>query len=166
MVDAYVAAIQEDISNGFATPPDDQAVDAFIELLGRKLSKQCPGADVLVGSEGVSVSYDTPTPGHFALLLVDFTCVDTNTVAVHARPEHLFEPFCKKGKGIKQFEVTLTTPDGKRFKDGSFDVDGDFEDGFGNFQWQFRFPGGERRITALAVFLAKVCAQTFEQAAV
>jgi hypothetical protein len=83
---------------------------------------------------------------------------------VHARPEHLFKPFCKKGKGTRKYEVTLTTPDGTRFREGCFDVDGDFDDGFGNFQWQFQFPEGEERITALAGFLAQVCAQRFEGA--
>jgi hypothetical protein len=164
MVDAYVDALQED---RFGTPPDDQAVDAFIESLGRKLSDQCPGAKVETDlAQGVTVRYDSPTTGSFAHLFVDFTCFDTYTVAVHARPEHLFKPFCKKGKGTRKHKVTLTTRDGTRFRDGSFDVDGDFDDGFGNFLWHFKFPDGEERITALAVFLADVCAETFEQAAV
>jgi len=161
MVDAYVDALQED---RFSTPPDDEAVDAYIESLGQMLLDQCPGAAVFAGSKGVSVSYETPTPGHFAVLLVDFTCIDTHTVAVHARPEHLFERFCVKD--ASKDEVTLTTRAGMCFKDGSFDVGGDFEDGLGNFQWQFDFPKDERRITALAVFLANECAKKFERVAV
>ena len=163
MVDAYVAAIQEDICNGFDTPPDDQAIDAFIDSLGRTLSVKCPGAAVVADPTGVSIYYDASTPkrpGDFAHVLVDFTCVDTQTVAIHARPDHLFKPYyVEEASG----EMTLVAANGTRFEGGSPDLGDEFEDGFGNTDWHFTFPDDEARIAALVGCLAAVCAQRFER---
>ena len=105
------------------------------------------------GLDGVTLHH--PSGVH---VVVDFICLDNEnkgSVAVHARPDHVFRPHWEEG------ETRVLTINGERFDDGDGTDGHEFEDGLGNTVWMFTLPGEEERIAILAVGLAKLAAARF-----
>ena len=136
-------------------------VDAFATDLGCKMSLAFPLADVHVDGGGVSLTYKV-SGAEFVHGLVDFTCLDEHDiglVAVHARPDHVFQPHWEEdANGVR----TLIASDAARFEGGDGGDGHEFEDGLGNTVWTFEFPRDAERIAALAVALAGLSARHFE----
>lgn len=101
--------------------------------------------------------------GDFVLLLLDLTCMEEQDeergcVAVHARPDHIFEPYWVIDNELR----TLTLPENQqRFTDVDWTDDIEFPDGHGNSMWVFEFPDDSERIADLFCGLAKICVDYF-----
>ena len=96
------------------------------------------------------------------LLLVDLTCMeeeDCGRVAVHARPNHLFEPHWVMENGSR----TLVLGDGQRFAGGDGADGEEFADGHGNTMWVFDFPEDEGQIASLITGLVGIAVGYFER---
>jgi hypothetical protein len=130
--------------------------DAFAASLGARMSVAFPLAEVEFDGENL-VLYHRAPDGRFVHALVDFTCLDTGTVAVHARPDHVFSPHWEDVGDDRRVLVV----DGTRF-DGDGSGGDEFEDGLGNTVWCFDFSEDKDRIAALAVRLASLSAAYFE----
>ena len=98
--------------------------------------------------------------GDFVLLLFDLTCMDedeSGCVAVHARPDHIFQPHWV----IENEHRTLTLDNNQRFTGGCSTDDDEFPDGHGNCVWMFRFPDDTDQIFELFCGLVKISADYF-----
>ena len=87
--------------------------------------------------------------GDFVLLLFDLICMDqdeSGCVAVHARPDHIFQPHLDNNQ---------------RFTGGCSTDDDEFPDGHGNCVWMFRFPDDTDQIFELFCGLVKISADYF-----
>jgi hypothetical protein len=97
-------------------------IHSFISSLEVSLSAVFPAAYVSFDGQNLSIHFQrSESNGDFVLLLVDLTCMDeadTGSVAVHARPDHIFEPhWVVEGKDEENDEGrsrTLILP-GRRF---------------------------------------------------
>ena len=145
-------------------------IHSFISSLEVSLSSVFPAADVSFDGQNLSIHFRrSESNGDFVLLLVDLTCMeeeDAGSVAVHARPDHIFEPHWvveeeeAAGNHSSSSSRTLILP-GQRFVDGFFDDADEYEDGHGNSMWMFTFPQDEGRISDLIAALAGISAGYF-----
>ena len=148
-------------------------VDAFISSLGSKMSAAFPTAEIFADGGNLSLEYTAGPGAKFVHIVVDFTCLDekdTGFVAVHARPDCVFEPHweeeaVEESDGVDSISMayrTLVTP-ATRFDGGDGGDGHEFDDGFGNTMWSFQYPCDEERIAALAVALAGIGGKHFDE---
>jgi hypothetical protein len=139
-------------------------VDAFAASLGAKMSAAFPKAVVRYDGENLSLSFGV-SDDNFAHVLVDFTCLDEDdkgTVAVHARPDYVFEPHWQEVDINNTITRTLITADGTRFEGGDGSDGHEYPDGLGDTVWMLDISRDEELIASLAVGLAALCAVAFE----
>ena len=141
-------------------------IHSFISSLEVSLSAVFPAADVSFDGQNLSVYFRrSESNGDFVLLLVDLTCMeeeDAGSVAVHARPDHIFEQhWVVEGRDEEnEGRRTLILP-GRRFVDGFFNDADEYEDGHGNSMWLFTFPQDEGQISDLIAALAGISVRYF-----
>ncbi len=132
----------------------------FISSLEITLTTLFPSAEISFDGHNLSIHHKRSSRD-FVLLLVDLTCMEENDhgrVAVHARPDHLFEKHWVVENGSR----TLVLGDGQRFEGGDW-VDGvEFADGHGNSMWMFDFPEDEGKISSLITGLVGISVGYFE----
>ncbi len=137
------------------------SIHAFISALEVTITALFPAAEIGFDGNNLSIHFKRSSDD-FVLLLVDLTCMeetDWGCVAVHARPDHLFEPHWVMENGSR----TLVLSDGQRFAEGDW-VDGqEFADGYGNSMWMFDFPEDEKKISSLVTGLVGIAAGYFER---
>ena len=138
-------------------------IHSFISTLEVSLASLFPASEISFDGANLTIYYKrSDASGDFVLLVVDLTCMeeaDRGSVAVHARPDHIFEPHWV----VEDDERTLVLRDGQRFEGGDW-VDGEeFADGHGNGMWILEFPEDEGRIAALVAGLAGIAARHFER---
>jgi hypothetical protein len=131
----------------------------FVALLLPRLKATFTDAVVDFDGENLSVYYKlSDASGDFVQILVDMTCMaeqDAGTVAVHARPDHIFVSHLDQG-------TTLMLEGQEPFVMAS-QVDGsEFPDGHANNMWMFEFPENGDRIADLASRLVQIAADYFE----
>ncbi len=134
---------------------------SFISSLEVGLTEVFPAAEISFDGQNLSVFFKHSEPdGDFVHLLVDLTCMeeaDAGTVAVHARPDHVFKPHWVVENGDR----TLILKNGQRFAEGDFGHADEYPDGHGNTMWLFTFPHDEGRISDLIAGLAGISAVYF-----
>ncbi len=132
------------------------SIHTFISALEVTITALFPASDISFDGNNLSIHFKRSSDD-FVLLLVDLTCMeetDRGCFAVHARPDHLFEPHWVMENGSR----TLVLGDGQRFAGGDW-VDGEeFADGYGNSMWMFDFPEDEERIFSLVTGLIGIAA--------
>jgi hypothetical protein len=136
-------------------------VYAFIASLEVSISAIFSAAEISFDGHNLTITYKrSDASGDFVHLLVDLTCMeeeDSGSVAVHARPDHIFAP-----RWITQDSTrTLTLDDETQFAGGDFDDGDEFEDGYGNTMWMFQFPDDKDAISKLVCGLAEVSSDYF-----
>lgn len=140
----------------------NRMVDAFAGSLGEKMSALFPEAEVQFDGQNLTLS--CASDEKFVLLVVDFSCLDEDdkgTVAVHARPDHVFRPNWEEADdGNGTITRTLFTSD-FRFEGGDGSDGHEFPDGLGNTTWMFDISADEEPIASLAVALATLSAAAF-----
>ena len=132
------------------------AIHTFIASLEANLSTIFPAAEVIFDGQNLSITFFRfDENDDFVHLLVDLTCMEeaeSGSIAVHARPDHIFAPrFITDGSSR-----TLTLDDSTVFAGGDFDDGSEFEDGFGNTMWMFQFPEERNTMSELVCGLAKI----------
>ena len=137
------------------------SIDNLISSLEVSISAVFPAADVSFDGQNLTITFRrSDASGDFVHLLVDLTCMeeeDGGSVAVHARPDHIFAPsMIIEGSGR-----TLTLEDQTRFAEGYFDDGDEFEDGHGNTVWMFNFPDDADAIAKLVRGLLKISSDHF-----
>lgn len=136
-------------------------IHAFISSLEVSLSTVFPAADISFDGQNLTVFFKrSDLDGDFVHFLVDLTCMeeeDAGSVAVHARPDHIFRPHWI----VEDGERTLVLSNGQRFTGGDFEHSGEYPDGYGNTGWYFSFPQDEELISTLFVGLAEISAVFF-----
>jgi hypothetical protein len=138
------------------------AINTLISRLENRLTVIFPAAEISFDGQNLTASFERSDAlnGEFVLLLFDLTCMEdaeSGSVAVHARPDHIFEPHWV----IENERRTLVLENQQRFTDGDFTDDGEFPDGHGNSMWIFNFPNDEERIADLFCGLAKISSDYF-----
>lgn len=133
---------------------------AFVAALRARTSSPFPLNDLDFDGHNISMFYrHSETSGDFVHLIVDFTCVEDGHVAVHARPDHIFERFITGDDDA----LTLTLNDGQTFNGGDTIPGWEFDDGHGNNMWTFDFPEESDRISNLFIGLTRIAAEHFER---
>jgi hypothetical protein len=137
------------------------SIGDLISSLEVSISAIFSAAEVNFDGQNLTITYRrSDASGDFVHLLVDLTCMeeeDGGSVAVHARPDHIFSPFMITEGSCR----TLTLEDQTRFAEGYFDDEGEFEDGHGNTAWMFKFPDDAAAIAKLVCGLVKIAADHF-----
>jgi len=136
-------------------------IHTFIASLEANLSTIFPAAEVSFDGQNLSITFfRSDTNGDFVHLLVDLTCMEeaeSGSIAVHARPDHIFASrFITDGSSR-----TLTLDDSTVFTGGDFDDGSEFEDGCCNTMWMFQFPEERNTISKLVFGLAQIACEHF-----
>ena len=137
------------------------SIHAFISALENTITALFPAAEISFDGQNLSIHHKRSSE-NFVLLLVDLTCMEEaehGRVAVHARPDHLFEPHWVVENGSR----TLVLGDGQRFAGGDWADGEEFADGHGNSMWMFDFPEDEGQIASLITGLAGIAVEYFER---
>ena len=137
------------------------AIHAFISSLEANISGIFPAAEVSFDGHNLTITYKrSDASWDFVHLLLDLTCMEEEergSVAVHARPDHIFARRCITEGSSR----TLTLEDQTQFAGGDFDDGDEFEDGHGNTMWMFQFPEESNTISKLVRGLAEISSNHF-----
>ena len=136
-------------------------IHSFISSLETNLFSIFPAATLSFDGQNLCFYYER-VGGDFVHLVVDLTCMEEEErgrVAVHARPDYIFEDHWVLEDDDTR---TLSLDTGQKFVGGDFLHSDEFEDGHGNTMWMFRFPEDGKRISDLVFGLAKISDQYFK----
>ena len=129
-------------------------IHTFISSLESSITSIFPASEVSFDGNNLSIFFRrSDASGDFVQLLLDLTCMEeeeSGCVAVHARPDHIFEPHWALENGSR----TLTLGNQQRFTGGDWTDGEEFDDGHGNSLWMFRFPHDEDILPVLVSKLA------------